>query len=439
MRKTALAVAVGGLFIAPAAQAQIVFGNETLGTVQFYGKLYPEFGYGSSTGATQPGTTVSNLVTGTASTTLGGGPVANPQARRDVDAQNSYLGFRGERNLIGGLKAIWQVEQSVELDSGGTAGTGGTGSTAGTFSNRNSFLGLRHGTFGTVKLGRMDSIYKEYGDTFQMFGISSGNFVSASNVLSNIGVNSGSAVNRAARFHERFSNSLQYEAAQFAGFTAGVQYVPDEARGEAKASPFATAPAGTDQHVWSYGVKWDSRLFYASVHQEQHFDFFGGSSAAAAGLANNATTGAHSRDIATRFSGEWRFMPDARITLDVSNLRYREYGQAAGIRFERYQHNTWAVGWDQGFGGPLRFAVQYVRGNEGSCSLTGGVACSTTGLYGYMLNGGVRYRFDRQTFVFLIASKLWNGPSARYDNWSAGDPARGGEIVQTAIGLSYVF
>ena len=71
MRKTALAVAVGGLFIAPAAQAQIVFGNETLGTVQFYGKLYPEFGYGSSTGATQPGTTVSNLVTGTASTTLG--------------------------------------------------------------------------------------------------------------------------------------------------------------------------------------------------------------------------------------------------------------------------------------------------------------------------------------------------------------------------------
>ena len=38
MRKTALAVAVGGLFIAPAAQAQIVFGNETLGTVQLYGK-----------------------------------------------------------------------------------------------------------------------------------------------------------------------------------------------------------------------------------------------------------------------------------------------------------------------------------------------------------------------------------------------------------------
>ncbi len=48
MRKTALAVAVGGLFIAPAAQAQIIFGNETLGTLQLYGKLYPQFSYATS-------------------------------------------------------------------------------------------------------------------------------------------------------------------------------------------------------------------------------------------------------------------------------------------------------------------------------------------------------------------------------------------------------
>ena len=62
MRKTALALAVGGLFAAPAAQAQIVFGNETLGTLQLYGKLYPQFGYGSSKDATKTGSPVSTLV-----------------------------------------------------------------------------------------------------------------------------------------------------------------------------------------------------------------------------------------------------------------------------------------------------------------------------------------------------------------------------------------
>jgi len=36
----------------------------------------------------------------------------------------------------------------------------------------------------------MDTIYKEYGDTFSMFGIASGNFISASNVLSHIGIGS---------------------------------------------------------------------------------------------------------------------------------------------------------------------------------------------------------------------------------------------------------
>ena len=35
---------------------------------------------------------------------------------------------------------------------------------------------------------------------------------------------------------------------------------------------------------------------------------------------------------------------------------------------------------------------------------------------------GARYRFDRQTFVYLIGAKLSNGVSARYDNWSAADP-----------------
>jgi predicted porin len=301
--------------------------------------------------------------------------------------------------------------------------------------------------FGTVKLGNMDTIYKEYGDTFQMFGISSGNFVSASNMLSHIGVGRDNL----ARFHERKSNSFQYETPQFAGFTAGFQYSPDENKGEAEStfsgSTFTAtqkAPAGADQSLYSYGVKWDSKRFYLSVHQERHNDYFGGSNnVGLTSLRNRADAGAHSRDTGTRFTGEWRYTENARITLDVSRLSYKENVAptvaATAVRFARYAHNTWAIGWDAGFGGPWRFAAQYIRGTEGNCGLTGGAACSTRGLTSYTINGGVRYRWDRQTFIYAIASKLQNGPSARYDNWAAADPERGADILQGAFGVSYTF
>jgi len=229
--------------------------------------------------------------------------------------------------------------------------------------------------------------------------------------------------------------------------TIGYQYSPDEARDTQQTVPTggcsATGPdagsCGRDASLHSYGVKWDSEKLYLSVHQEIHRDFFGGSNNVSSTIANSTTNGAHSRDMGTRFSAEWRFIKDQRITLDIARLKYHEYGQAGGVRFEQYQHTNWALGWDAGFGGPWRFAAQYIRGGEGNCSLTGGASCSTTGLQSYMVTAGVRYRFDRQTFVYLIGAKLNNGPSARYDNWAASSPARGADILQAALGLSYSF
>jgi len=426
MKRNAVALAVGAAFVAPAAQAQIVFGNETIGTMQIYGKLYPQFLVSGSKDPTLPGDTVSTLVSttgicGTAAT-AGSCSTSTPGSRRAVDVQNSYLGFRGERDLrsVGfGLKAIWQIEQSLNFDSGN-----------GQWSSRDSFLGLAS-NFGTVKLGFMDTTYKQYGDTFSMFGISSGNFVSASNVLSHIGIGN----NNNARFHERKANSLQYETPSLSGFQAGLTYSPDESRDTQN-----LAGNGLDKTLYSYGVKYDSKMFYVSVHGERHNDFFGGSSnVGASGLSNIGTLGAHSKDTAMRVSGEFRYSENGRVTLDLSRLKYVERGQAAGVHFQEYKHNTWALGWDFGFGGPWRFATQYVRGNEGSCSLTGGAACSTDGLTGYEINFGVRYRWDRQTFWYAIAGKLVNGKSARYDNWSPADPARGADITQAALGVSYSF
>ena len=425
MKKKAIALAVGAMCVAPAAQSQIMFGNDTIGTVQFYGKLYPQYMWGTSKGATQPGDTVSTLVS-TTGVVPAGPAVTDNGSRLAVDSQNTYLGFRGERALgSSGFKGIWQVEQSILIDTG-TSTTGGNG-----FSNRNSFLGLSH-RHGTIKLGNMDTIYKDYGDTMQMFGTSSGNFTSASNVLSHIGIGSNSA----ARFHERQPNSVQIESGEYAGVKAGFQYSPDEQKGD-------RAPASTNnnlnRNLFSYGVKWNSGPVYLSAQHELHNDRFGASvNIPVAAFKNDSTPGAHSKDTATRLTGEYR-IGGHRIVGDIAWLEYKETGQAAGTKFEKYKKTNWDIGWDARWTDTWRTAVQYVQAGAGTCTLTGGVDCSTSGLKGRMLNAGVAFAFDRQTFLYVIAGKLWNGTSSVYDNWAPGNPQRGADITQAALGMSYVF
>src|SRR5260221_1323976 len=98
MKKKAVALAVGALFAAPAGQAQLTMGNETTGTVQVYGKLYPEFGIAKGQGSTQVGSGVSTLVSNTAIFTAANagatfiaaeGRIPDHLNRNIVDSQNS--------------------------------------------------------------------------------------------------------------------------------------------------------------------------------------------------------------------------------------------------------------------------------------------------------------------------------------------------------------
>jgi predicted porin len=426
MKRKALAVAVGALFVAPAAQAQITFGNEQIGTLQIYGKLYPQFAWSSFDNSTQPGTAVATFQGGGVGTVAApltntipaGAAIADPLPRQSVDVGNSYIGFRGERgitNQFGGLKAIWQIETSTNFDVG-----------TGTWASRDSFAGLSSRSFGTVRLGNMDTVYKTYGDNFSMFGIASGNFVSASNMLSqSIGSN------RAARFHERRTNSITYETPRIAGFNAGIMYGPDEAKTSSR-----------NANLWSYGVKYDSERFYASIHQEKHYDFFGlSNSITNAALKNNGNAASHSTDTATRFTAEYRW-GSGRVTFDVAKLEYEETDPvltaANPVRAAKYEHTNSAIGLDWGFG-PWRFAGQYIVAGEGTCTLSNSASCSTAGLQAKQYTAGVRYRFDRQTFVYAIYAHLDNGVSSAYNNNSNIGLNTGTDSDNFALGLSYSF
>lgn len=67
----------------------------------------------------------------------------------------SYIGFKGSEQLNGDLKAIWQVEQKVDIAGGGYGKNGVNG-----FGTRDSYIGLTGG-FGTVKAGYQKTPVKE--------------------------------------------------------------------------------------------------------------------------------------------------------------------------------------------------------------------------------------------------------------------------------------
>jgi predicted porin len=436
MKRKSLALAVGALFIAPAAQAQIVFGNDTIGTVQIYGRLYPELMTSSTSGATGVCTGCVSTMAATSGNITAAG--VDQGTHFGLQTSNSRFGFRGERKLPAGMKAIWQLEQTINFEDPDDVATnntdgqsnGGVSSTDVVFATRNSFVGMSGG-FGTVKLGNMDTIYKEYGDNLSMFGVKSGNFVSASNMLSHIGIGS----NGLARFHERAPNSIMYESPQFAQITVGIQYMPDERHGD---------PAVTrNKHLWSYGIKYDAEKFYVSLAHEIHHDFFGLSANVAASLRNSGDGHANSEDTATRLSTTLKLVPGHEFYIDISKLKWSENPgiTLATQRIQEYSHTTWALGWEGRFGGGWRGAAQYVKANEGSCSFqgSGALSCTTTGLGSYMISLGAALDLTRQTRLFALANWTKNGESARYDSSSLLSPARGSDITSYGIGILYDF
>lgn len=66
-----------------------------------------------------------------------------------ISSNTTKIGFKGEQNLEGGIRVLYQLEQLVDLD----------GTSNATFSTRNSYLGIG-GKYGELLLGRHDTPFK---------------------------------------------------------------------------------------------------------------------------------------------------------------------------------------------------------------------------------------------------------------------------------------
>ncbi len=412
LNRKAIVLAVGAALAAPAAYSQ------TSDKWEIYGKFYPELTHSSSEGATAAGTTVSTLsipATGT------NGIVS----RWEMQISNTYIGFRGQRDLGRGLKAIGQLEQQVSIDEGG-----------GTIGNRDSFAGVA-ADWGTVRLGNMDTPFKKYGDTLGFLGVSSGNFVTANNVSRKIGFGTSSA----SSFNLRRANAIDFASPTLlGGMQVGVQYSignPTESgAGVAGINP----GANRFPRVVSLGVRWEQGPIYLAAAAETHFDLFGGSQnlgVGSVGTSNVINTAANSKDRAVQLTAVYKIGVHS-IEGDVNTKQYKETGGAAATSFAEYKNNAFALIWEARWTAQWRTTLSYVKATAGSCSLVTN-PCSTDGLDGALIAGGVTYSLDPSTYLFGLLARLNNGSSARFNNTASQTPTPGEDITQIAVGFAYSF
>lgn len=124
-----------------------------------------------------------------------------------LNSNSSRFGIKGDEDLGGGLKSIYQVESGVFAADDGTNGFGNQ--------LRNTYLGFSGSSWGMVKFGRHDTPVKDLGRAIDQFNEQIGD---ARNITGHAGT-----------FDARINNMVRYDSADFSGVRFALQYGTPEA------------------------------------------------------------------------------------------------------------------------------------------------------------------------------------------------------------------
>jgi predicted porin len=405
MQKKTLVLAIGAALLIPGvALAQKSDKSEKAepdSVVTLYGKVYPELVFPSSSGATSAGRATCTICL----------PAEGENQiikRTEMESSNSRFGVRGHEKLGRDLKAIFQLETQFLLDSNNTG-----------FAQRDSFVGLASKAWGTVKLGRMDTPFKEYGDDLSFLGVSSGNFTSTSNLYRHIGM--GTQAN-AARFHERRVNAVQYESPDIGPAEFKIQWSTNENKTSTR-----------DPRVLSMGGQLEFGNLTLLLGHEIHYDLFGISANVPSSMRNTSDQAVRSKDKATEVALKYKAGIHT-FEIDANEKKYDETGTNVTGRIRSYKNNAYMFLWEARWTPTWRTAFQYIKATRGSCSRVNAV-CNTDGLEGEQYGLGFAYHFSRRTYLFVMGTLVKNGYSASFNNTNTQDVSPGEDVRQIGVGL----
>lgn len=400
------------------AQAMQVAGEY----LEIYGNLYPQFQETRFSGSVATGTPASNLTKGlkAASTTTF---ADSPNSKTQFNTVNSYVGLKGQK-AFGDMSLGYDYQAVLQKNYDANFPVPIF------FDVRDAFAFASHAKLGTLQLGQMDTIYKEFGDRVRMLGVSSSNFVSTSGVLSaaswksisKVGTTGVTDVAGTTSFNTRIGNQIRWLSPNWNGVEAGFSWSQDPSQ-----------PVGRNQSLSAMGVRWSNPTYYVGLAQEIHNGYrtFSGT-----GYTGSATTilntNPDSKDTAVRLSFGYT-AEKIRIGVDLATLKYTEDSTAVG-KFSSYDTTTWQVSGEYKIDANLTVAANYAQGAAGSCSVMGGGLCSTTGLGGNLVSLGARYDITKDVGLFALYAENQANESATYAS-----SAIGGKVINMAVGVQVKF
>lgn len=268
-----------------------------------------------------------------------------------ISSNASRLGLKGAEDLGGGLKAIWQIEQQINID-----GRANGAATADSLATRNTFVGLAGDSWGSLTLGRNDTPYKTSTRAMDMFA----DHIADNRSLMGMG---------RTGFDVRFTDTVRYDSPSFSGFKVAGSYTASaegnttsaaDVKGKAvslsgnyETGPFsaalayqkntfgsnagavvAAAPGLNDEKAWKAGVGYKVAQFAVNGVYEKTTDTLGSTVGATA-----ATTGRGHK--AYYLSGAFNATANDAIKLAYTKVKNLADGNApdAGAK-------QWALGVD---------------------------------------------------------------------------------------------
>jgi predicted porin len=254
-------------------------------------------------------------------------------------------------------------------------------------------------------------------------------------------------------FDVRAQNSVAYHTPRWEGLSARLQYAANE---------FKNATGTQNPELFGAAVNYDRGPFSVLAAYERHNDGYalaginpapaaGGTyapvfGATAPNTAGTATAAISSNDSAWRVGAGYQLdSPFGATTVSglFEQLMLKQENAPVGAVTE-YKRNAWQVALKHRMG-DHELRARYNQASAGSCALSGGAACSTSGYGANQFAVGYAYYFAKSFQGYLSFTRINNQYNATYTPSIGGSPAvagatpRGADPKAVGLGLRYAF
>ncbi len=350
-------------------------------------------GLASSAAFAQTNVTIYGVADATFEVASVNGAANNSNADRGnftrISSNSSLLGFRGEEALGNGLKAIFQMEQGVNLDAGGIASG----------SNRDTFVGLSGDKWGTVKLGLQTGPTRWLGAAVDMNAGATGPGANSSIIGKTAGIGTGAAnATNSGVFDTRLANTISYATPTWSGFNAVAAY----SAGENKSLDNATANATINTRVYDVGGFYNNGPIFVGLTYGQANNNLDSANTNAAGPATLDKTSIW------RLAGAYTFTGGHKIAA-LYEREKNNYDRAnVGTDLRR---NTWGLGGKFMVTPNGGLIAQYYQARKAS----GDFLSTNRNTAAKLFEVGYEHSLSKRTMLKASYSRISNDSNANYD------------------------